>query len=292
MSKAPAFILILLGVVLIAATQSVFIVTERHQSMVIQFGEPVAQYTAPGLKFKVPLIQQVMTFEKRALDVDAAPEQVILSDKKRIVVDTFARYRITDMLKFYQSLQTVEQANNRLGNIINSTMRSRLGNASLTDILSDKRGNLMVTIRNQVNETVKENYGVEVVDVRISRADLPDETSQSIYARMRTEREREAAEFRAQGQEAAQEIKSKADREVTVLLAAAGKEAQILRGQGDEQAIKIYADAFKKDPEFYAFYRTMEAYKSSMSGDNTTFILSPNSDFLRFFENQDGRKKK
>ncbi|HEX2752873.1 MAG TPA: protease modulator HflC, partial [Alphaproteobacteria bacterium] len=140
--------------------------------------------------------------------------------------------------------------------------------------------------------TVKENYGVEVVDVRISRADLPDETSQSIYARMRTEREREAAEFRAQGQEAAQEIKSKADREVTVLLAAAGKEAQILRGQGDEQAIKIYADAFKKDPEFYAFYRTMEAYKSSMSGDNTTFILSPNSDFLRFFENQDGRKKK
>ncbi len=291
MSKAPAFILILLGVVLIAATQSVFIVTERHQSMVIQFGEPVAQYTAPGLKFKVPLIQQVMTFEKRALDVDAMPEQVILSDKKRIVVDTFARYRIIDMLKFYQSLQTVEQANNRLGNIINSTMRSALGNASLIDILSDKRGNLMVNIRKQVNETVKANYGVEVIDVRISRADLPDETSQSIYARMRTEREREAAEFRAQGQEAAQEIKSKADREVTVLLAAAGKEAQILRGQGDEQAIKIYADAFKKDPEFYAFYRTMEAYKSSLSGDNTTFILSPNSDFLKFFENEDGRKK-
>jgi len=291
MRKAPAFILILLGIVLIGATQSVFIVTERHQSMVIQFGEPVAQYTNPGLKFKVPLIQQVMTFEKRALDVDAAPEQVILSDKKRIVVDTFSRYRIHDMLKFYQSLQTVEQANNRLGNIINSTMRSTLGNASLTDILSDKRGNLMVTIRNQVNETVKDNYGVEVIDVRISRADLPDETSQAIYARMRTEREREAAEFRAQGQEAAQEIKSKADKERTVLLAEAEKEAQILRGQGDEQAIKIYADAFKQDPEFYAFYRTMEAYKSSLSGDNTTFILSPNSDFLKFFENENGRKK-
>lgn len=291
MSKAPAFLLIILGLAVIGVSQSVFIVTERQQSMVIQFGEPVAQYTEPGLKFKVPLIQQVMTFEKRALDVDAAPEQVILADKKRIVVDTFARYRITDMLKFYQSLQTVEQANNRLGNIINSTMRSTLGNASLTDILSDKRGNLMVTIRNQVNETAKGNYGVEVVDVRISRADLPDETSQAIYARMRTEREREAAEFRAQGQEAAQEIKSKADKERTVLLAEAEKEAQILRGQGDEQAIKIYADAFQKDPDFYAFYRTMEAYKNSLSGDNTTFILSPDSDFLKFFENQDGRKK-
>ena len=291
MSKAPAFLLIILGIAMIVVSQSVFTVTERQQSMVIQFGDPVAQYTEPGLKFKIPMIQQVMTFEKRALDVDAAPEQVILSDKKRIVVDTFARYRIHNMLKFYQSLQTVEQANNRLGNIINSTMRSALGNASLTDILSDKRGNLMVTIRNQVNETVKDNYGVEVVDVRISRADLPDETSQAIYARMRTEREREAAEFRAQGQEFAQEIKSKADKERTVLLAEAEKEAQILRGQGDELAIKIYADAFNKDPEFYAFYRTMEAYRNSLSGDNTTFILSPDSDFLKFFENQDGRKK-
>lgn len=291
MSKAPAFLLIILGIALIGVSQSVFTVTERQQSMVIQFGEPVAQYTEPGLKFKIPLIQQVMTFEKRALDVDAAPEQVILSDKKRIVVDTFARYRIHHMLKFYQSLQTVDQANSRLGNIINSTMRSTLGNASLTDILSDNRGNLMVKIRNQVNDTVKENYGVEVVDVRISRADLPDETSQSIFDRMRTEREREAAEFRAQGQEFAQEIKSKADKERTVLLAEAEKEAQILRGQGDELAIKIYADAFNKDPDFYAFYRTMEAYKSSLSGDNTTFILSPDSDFLKFFENQDGRKK-
>lgn len=291
MNKAPAFLLIIIGLALIGISQSVFTVSERQQSMVIQFGEPVAQYTEPGLKFKIPLIQQVMTFEKRALDVDAVPEQVILSDKKRIVVDTFARYRIHDMLKFYQSLQTVEQANNRLGSIINSTMRSTLGNASLTDILSDKRGNLMVAIRNQVNDTVKANYGVEVVDVRISRADLPDETSQAIYARMRTEREREAAEFRAQGQETAQEIKSKADKERTVLLAEAEKESQILRGQGDEQAIKIYAEAFNKDPDFYAFYRTMEAYKSSLSGDNTTFILSPDSDFLKFFESEDGRKK-
>lgn len=291
MNKAPAFLLILLGLALIGISQSVFIVTERQQTMVIQFGEPVALYTEPGLKFKIPMIQQVMSFEKRALDVDAAPEQVILSDQKRIVVDTFARYRITDMLKFYQSLQSIEQANNRLGSIINSTMRSTLGNASLTDILSEKRGSLMLAIRRQVNDNVRDNYGVEVIDVRISRADLPDETSQAIYARMRTEREREAAEFRAQGQETAQEIKSRADKERTVLLAEAEKEAQILRGQGDEQAIKIYADAFNKDPEFYAFYRTMEAYKASMSGENTTFILSPDSDFLRFFDRQSGKRK-
>lgn len=291
MNKAAAFLLIFFGLALIGISQSVFIVTERQQTMVIQFGDPVALYTEPGLKFKIPMIQQVMPFEKRALDVDAAPEQVILSDQKRIVVDTFARYRITDMLKFYQSLQSIEQANNRLGSIINSTMRSTLGNASLTDILSEKRGSLMLAIRRQVNDNVRENYGVEVIDVRISRADLPDETSQAIYARMRTEREREAAEFRAQGQETAQEIKSKADKERTVLLAEAEKEAQILRGQGDELAIKIYADAFNKDPEFYAFYRTMEAYKASMSGENTTFILSPDSDFLRFFDRQSGKRK-
>jgi modulator of FtsH protease HflC len=290
MNKAPAFLIILMALILFGVSQSVFIVTERHQAMVIQFGDPVAQHTEPGLKFKIPMIQQVLVFEKRALDVDATPEQVILSDKKRVMVDTFARYRITDMLKFYQSLQTITQANSRLGNIINSNMRATLGNASLNDILSEKRSRLMMTIRNQVNSTVKENYGVEVIDVRIGRADLPDETSQAIYARMRTEREREAAEFRAQGQEAAQEIKSKADKERTVLLAEAEKESQIMRGQGDEQAIGVYADAFQKDPEFYAFYRTMEAYKEGLSGDNTTLILSPDGDFFRFFQDMKGKK--
>jgi len=290
MNKAPAFLIIVMALILFGVSQSVFIVTERHQAMVIQFGEPVAQYTEPGLKFKIPMIQQVMVFEKRALDVDATPEQVILSDKKRVMVDTFARYRITDMLKFYQSLQTITQANSRLGNIINSTMRATLGNASLNDILSEKRGSLMMAIRNQVNGTVKENYGVEVIDVRIGRADLPDETSQAIYARMRTEREREAAEFRAQGQEAAQEIKSKADKERTVLLAEAEKESQILRGQGDEEAIGVYANAFQRDPEFYAFYRTMEAYKEGLSGDSTTLILSPDGDFFRFFNDAKGKK--
>jgi modulator of FtsH protease HflC len=290
MSKAPAVFLAILLLALFGLSQSVFIVPEHQQSIVIQFGEPVSLHTEPGLKFKIPVIQQVLSFEKRALDVDAVPEEVILADRKRIVVDTFARYRITDMLAFYKSLQTTDQANSRISNIINSTMRSTLGNTSMADILSDKRSGLMHSIRSQVNTAV-ERLGIEIVDVRIGRADLPDQTSQAIYARMRTEREREAAEFRAQGQEIAQEVRSKADRERTVILADAEREAQILRGQGDEQAIKIYADAFKRDPEFYAFYRTMEAYRKSLPGENTTLILKPEGDFFRFFQSEQGKKR-
>lgn len=289
MSKTPVIFFALLLVVLFGASQAVFIVPEHRQSIVMQFGEPVSLHTEPGLKFKVPLIQQVLSFEKRALDVDAVPEEVILADRKRIVVDTFARYRITDMLAFYKALQTTEQANSRISNIINSTMRSTMGTASMTDILSEKRGALMHAIRKQVNAEV-ERMGVTLVDVRIGRADLPEQTSQAIFARMRTEREREAAEFRAQGQEIAQEVRSKADRERTVILADAERDAQILRGQGDQEAIKIYADAFKRDPEFYAFYRTMEAYRNSLPGEDTTLILKPEGDFFRFFKSEQGKR--
>ncbi|MDY0009662.1 MAG: protease modulator HflC [Bdellovibrionales bacterium] len=288
MTKTPTVFLVILLLALFGLSQSVFIVPEHQQTIVMQFGDPVSLHTDPGLKFKIPVIQQVLAFEKRALDVDAVPEEVILADRKRVVVDTFARYRITDMLAFYKSLQTTDQANSRVSNIISSTMRSTLGNTTMTDILSDKRGALMHNIRRQVNAAV-ERLGIEIVDVRIGRADLPDQTSQAIFARMRTEREREAAEFRAQGQEIAQEVRSKADRERTVLLADAEREAQILRGQGDEQAIKIYADAFKRDPEFYAFYRTMEAYRTALPGENTTLILKPEGDFFRFFQSEQGK---
>ena len=289
MSKTPAIFLVVLLLALFGVSQSIFIVPEHQQTMVMQFGEPVGLYTEPGLKFKVPMIQQVMAFEKRALDVDTVPEEVILADRKRIVVDTFARYRITDMLAFYKSLQTTDQANSRISNIINSTMRSTLGTTTMTDILSDKRGALMHNIRSQVNASV-DRLGVEIVDVRIGRADLPGETSQAIFARMRTEREREAAEFRGLGQEIAQEVRSKADRERTVILADAEREAQIMRGQGDEQAIKIYADAFKRDPEFYSFYRTMEAYRASLGNEETTLILKPEGDFFRFFGDAQGKR--
>lgn len=289
MSKTPAFFIVILLLSIFGVSQSIFIVPEHQQTIVLQFGEAVALHTEPGLKFKVPVIQQVKPFEKRALDVDTVPEEVILSDRKRIVVDTFARYRINDMLAFYKALQTTEQANSRLSNIINSTMRSTLGNTTMVDILSDKRSALMQQIRDQVNASV-DRLGVEIVDVRIGRADLPEQTSQAIFARMRTEREREAAEFRGLGQEIAQEVRSKADRERTIILADAEREAQIMRGQGDEQAIKIYADAFKRDPEFYSFYRTMEAYRQGLSGDETTLILKPEGDFFRFFGSAQGKK--
>jgi membrane protease subunit HflC len=288
MQKHTSPLLALLLVALFALGQSVFVLPETHQAMVIQFGDPVALYTTPGLKFKVPVIQQVQAFDKRTLDVDSVPEEVILADKKRIVVDTFARYRIVDMLSFYKSLQSEQLANTRLANIINSAMRSTLGNATLTELLSDKRSDLMMRIRAQVNAAVKDN-GIEIVDVRIGRADLPKETSAAIYARMRTEREREAAEFRAQGQEAAQEIKSRAEKERTILLADADRQAQVLRGEGDAQATKVYAAAYGRDPEFYAFYRSMQAYKDSLSGDSTTMILTPDSEFFRFFRKASGR---
>jgi membrane protease subunit HflC len=270
-------------------SQAAFIVPQTEQALVLQFGQPVETYTEPGLKFKVPFMQDVMSFDKRVLDVDPPPEEVILADQKRLVVDTFARYKINDMLQFYKSLQTEDQANTRLDSIINSTLRSVLGNATLADILSEKRDTLMASLKQQVNAAVK-GFGVDIVDIRIGRADLPEQTSQAIYARMRTERQREAAQFRAQGQELAQEIKSKADKEKTVLLAEAGKQAQISKGEGDAEASKIYASAYNRDPEFYAFYRTMKAYRDTLSGDGTTFVLSPDSEFLRYFKGEPGKK--
>ncbi len=286
-SHTVLFVFILFAVVLLG--QSAFIVPEAQQALVLQYGKLMEKHTSPGLKFKIPFIQQVVVFDKRVLDVDPPPEEVILADQKRLVVDTFARYKINDMLGFYTSWQTESQANTRLNNIINSTLRSILGNATLGDVLSEKRDQLMATVKQQVNTAVTQ-FGIEIVDIRIGRADLPEQTSQAIYARMRTERQREAAEFRAQGQEQAQEIRSKADKERTVLLAEAEKQAQISRGQGDSDAIKIYAAAFKKDPEFYAFYRTMEAYRDSLSGDNTTLVLSPDNDFLRYFRGESGKR--
>lgn len=289
MSKSQPLLLAILFGALLLITQSLFIVQETQQVIVLQFGDPKKMHTAPGLKWKIPFIQNTKVFDKRVLDVDPSPEEVILADQKRIVVDTFARYRITDMLEFSKSLQTEQQAASRLNNIINSTLRSTLGSTTLTDLLSEKRATIMGNIKQQVNTAVN-RLGIEIVDIRIGRADLPEQTSQSIFARMRTEREREAAEFRAQGQEQAQEIKSKADKERTVLLAEAEKKAQQARGLGDGIAIKTYAAAFKQDPEFYSFYRTMEAYKAGLSGDSTTLILSPDGDFFRFFKESSGKR--
>ena len=289
MSKNHSVLLVFFLIIAFLLGQSSFIVPETEQALVLQFGDPVAKYTTPGLKLKIPFIQDVMIFDKRVLDVDPPAEEVILADQKRLVVDTFARYKINDMLQFYKSLETEEQANTRLDNIINSTLRGVLGNAPLADVLSEKREALMAAVKQQVNTAVTV-YGIEIVDIRIGRADLPEQTSQAIYARMRTERQREAAQFRAQGQQQAQEIRSKADKERTVLLAEAEKQAQTSRGEGDAEASRIYAAAYKRDPEFYAFYRTMQAYRDSLPGDDTTLVLSPDNDFMRYFKDQSGKK--
>lgn len=283
MSKSLSGIVVFLLVGLVALTQSLFIVPETEQVIVLRFGDPVRLYEEPGLRAKIPVLEQLKTFDKRVLNADPPPEEILLADQKRLVVDTFARYKIVDMLKFHQTLSTESQALTRLNNLINSSVRSTLGNATLSDILTEKRVDVMSAIKEQVNSSVQ-RFGLTIVDVRIGRADFPQQISKSIYDRMSSERDREAKEFRAQGKEMAQLITSKADKERAILLAEAERKAQIMRGEGDEEAIRIYADAYQKDPEFYAFYRSLEAYRDSLADDDTTLVLSPNGEFFRFFD--------
>tara|TARA_B100001123_G_scaffold132359_1_gene153536 strand:- start:692 stop:1588 length:897 start_codon:yes stop_codon:yes gene_type:complete len=266
---------------------SAFTVSEREQALVLQFGEFKRQVKEPGLHFKIPFVQNVVYYEDRILDLDPPVEPVLLADQKRLLIDTFARYRIEDPLTFFQAVTFETQAQQRLNNFVNAALRSTLGNTTLVDLLSDKRVDLMQTIRSKVQEEATD-LGIQIIDVRIRRADLPDETSDSIYQRMQSEREREAAEFRAQGDEQAQQIRSRADREVTVIAAEAQRDAEIIRGEGDQTAIKIYADAFNQDADFYAFYRSLEAYRRALADDNTTLLLSPDSDFFKFFGSIDG----
>lgn len=292
MTQAPETkytVFTIVGVIaLIALFNSVFIVKETEQVLVLQFGDPRQQITEPGLHFKVPLIQNLKFFERRILNVDPPAEEVLLSDQKRLVVDTFARYRISDMLKFYQTLGTEFAAQQRLYNIINASMRSVLGKATLPGILSEERKNLMRQIQNDVN-TETARFGIEIVDVRIVRADLPDEVTQATFNRMRSEREREAREARGEGEELSLQIRSKADKEKTVLLSEAKRDSEIIRGEGDKEAIATYAKAFNQSPDFYEFYRSMEAYRTSLSNDQKTLILSPESDFFKYLENRPAR---
>ena len=273
-------------IILLAATLffSVFIVKEVNQAIVLQFGDPKRIITKPGLNFKIPFIQNVVFLDKRILNLDTPPEEVIASDQKRLIVDAFARFQIVDPLKFYISVGNERVARSRLSTIINSRIRSVLGTQRLQTLLSADRTNQMTLIQDGVNNEA-ENFGINIVDVRIKRADLPQANSEAIYKRMQTEREREAKEFRAKGAEMAAEITSTADKEVTVILANAEKASQILKGEGDGQRNKIFADAFGRDPEFFAFYRAMQAYEKALIGGETSLILSPDSEFFKFFGN-------
>jgi len=273
-------------IIVLAATAffSVFIVKEINQAIVLQFGDPKRIISTPGINFKIPFIQNVVFLDKRILNLDAPPEEVIASDQKRLIVDAFARFQIVDPLKFYISVGNERVARSRLSTIINSRIRSVLGTQRLQTLLSADRTNQMALIQDGVNNEA-EKFGIKIVDVRIKRADLPPANSEAIYRRMQTERNREAKEFRAKGAEMAITITSTADKEVTVILAEAEKQSQIMKGEGDGQRNKIFADAFGKDPEFFAFYRAMQAYEKALIGGETSLILSPDSEFFKFFGN-------
>jgi len=263
---------------------SLFTVKEINQAIVLQFGDPKKVIAIPGLQVKIPFIQNVVFIDRRILSLDPQPEEVIASDQKRLIVDAYARFKIVDPLKFYISVGDERVARSRLATIINSRLRSVLGTQSLATLLSEDRAKQMAIIQEGVNAEAKK-FGITIIDVRIKRADLPQANSEAIYKRMQTEREREAKEFRARGAEMAVTITSTADKEVTVLLANARKQSEIMKGEGDGQRNKIFANAFGKDPEFFSFYRAMQAYETALIGGDTSLILSPDSDFFKFFGN-------
>ena len=277
----------LLPIIIAAGTLaffSIFIVKEINQAIVLQFGDPKKIISTPGINFKIPFIQNVVFLDKRILNLDTPPEEVIASDQKRLIVDAFARFKIVDPLKFYISVGNERVARSRLSTIINSRIRNVLGKQRLQTLLSEDRTKQMSLIQEGVNEEA-EKFGIKIVDVRIKRADLPPANSEAIYRRMQTEREREAKEFRAKGAEMAITITSTADKEVTVILAEAEKRSEIMKGEGDGLRNKIFADAFGRDPEFFAFYRSMQAYERALIGGETSLILSPDSEFFKFFGN-------
>ena len=277
-------ILPIIAVIAATAFFSIFIVKEVNQAIVLQFGDPKRIITKPGLNFKLPFIQNVVFLDKRILNLDAPPEEVIASDQKRLIVDAFARFQIIDPLKFYISVGNERVARSRLSTIINSRIRSVLGTQRLQTLLSEDRTKQMALIQEGVNKEA-EKFGIKIIDVRIKRADLPQANSNAIFARMQTERNREAKEFRAKGAEMAVTITSTADKEVTVILADAQKKSEIMKGEGDGQRNKIFAEAFGQDPEFFAFYRAMQAYEKALIGGETSLVLSPDSEFFKFFGN-------
>jgi len=282
--KISKFLLPILALAGFVVYLSFFTVKEINQAIVLQFGDPKRVIAEPGLQVKIPFIQNVVFLDRRILSLDPAPEEVIASDQKRLIVDAYARFRIVDPLKFYVSVGNEMVARSRLATIINSRLRSVLGKHSLATLLSEDRTKQMAIIQDGVN-TEAEKFGITIIDIRIKRADLPQANSEAIYKRMQTEREREAKEFRAKGAEMAVTITSTADKEVTVLIANARKQSEIMKGEGDGQRNKIFAQAFGKDPEFFSFYRAMQAYEKALIGGDTSLILSPDSDFFKFFGN-------
>jgi membrane protease subunit HflC len=280
-------ILIVLGGALFVIWNALFVVDQRQQALVLQLGDPVRIVREPGLKAKIPFVQQVSYYDRRLLDFDADAQEVIMADQKRLVVDAFARYRIVDPLRFYQTVGTEANMRNRLSAIVVASMRNVLGSVPFSEVLTSRRSALMRQISDLV-VAESNSFGVEVIDVRIMRADLHPDNSPAIFARMQTERQREANQERAEGAELGQRIRAEAERDRTVILADAQRQAQILRGVGDAEATAIFADAFNRDPQFYGFYRSLEAYRKALGDGQATMVLSPDSDFFRYFRELQG----
>jgi modulator of FtsH protease HflC len=274
--------LVLVAIAAFLAFSAFYTVHQSEQVLVLRFGEPIRVVREPGINLKVPFVDGIVRIDRRILDLDMPAQEVIASDQKRLVVDAFARYRVSDPLRFYQTVGTVAAANNRLATFVNSGLRRVLGESTFEQVVRDIRPQLMGRIREGVNAQAAE-LGISVVDVRIRRADLPEQNSQAIFERMQTERQREAAEIRAQGGEAAQRIRSRADRDVIVIVAEANREAERVRGEGDGERNAIYGQAYGQDQDFFAFYRSMQAYEQGLAQGDTRFVLSPDSEFFRFF---------
>src|SRR5437763_14396580 len=280
--------LFVLFVIVIVGYSSTFTVAQTEQVLLVRLGEPIRVVTDPGLNFKAPFIDTVISIDKRILDLENPSQEIIAFDSRRLVVDAFARYRIKNALRFYQSVGSIQAANLQLTTLLNAALRRVLGEATLIQIVRDERENLMGKIRSQLDHEA-DGYGIQVVDVRIRRADLPEANSQAVYQRMQTERQREAAEFRAQGGQKSQEIRSKADREATVIIAEANSTAEQTRGVGDAERNRLFAEAYGKDADFFAFYRSMSAYENGLRSSDTRFLLRPDSDFFRYFGSPAGK---
>ena len=281
--------LLIVGLIAIVGYFTLFTVIEIKNAIVLQFGDPKRVITEPGLNFKIPFIQNVVFIDNRILDIDAPAAEVIASDQKRLIVDAYVKFKIVDVLEFYKAFGNENVARSRISAVVNSRIRGVLGEEPLAEVLSDNRSNLMKQITALAEAEVRD-FGIEIVDVRIKRADLPEANSQAIFGRMQTEREREAREFRAKGAEMAQKIRSTADKEVTIIKSQAEKQANITSGEGDGMANKVFAEAFGKDPEFFKFYRSMVAYEESLKSGDTRLVISPDTDFFNYFKDPLGSK--
>jgi len=289
MKKRTGIFLIIIFFFIILAYNSLFFVEQRIQALVLQFGEPVKVIKAPGLNFKIPLAQNVVRFDKRIILFDNSAEEIIAADKKRLIVDAFVRYKIIDPLKFYQTVRFEAALNNRLGSVVNNSLRAVLGRVPLKDVISDRRELLMQEVSELVSVEAAQ-FGISIEEVRIIRADLPSENSEAIYRRMQTERQQEAAQIRAIGEEKARFIRAESEKNKTVLLAEAQRDSEILRGEGDAEKNRILGEAFSKDPDFFSFYRAMQAYSKALTEGDTTMVLSPKGEFFEYFGNAAGNE--